>query len=261
MHSALWVAKTGLSAMDKQLSTISNNLANVSTTAFKKDRAVFENLLYQTQRAPGGLSSQNTELPSGLQIGAGVRVTGTQKNFEDGDYNITDRDLDVAIQGAGFFQVLQPDGSMAYTRDGQFQLNSNGELVDSSGLPVQPGITVDPDVVNITIGEDGVVSVTRNGQTDSEQIGTINTVNFINPTGLEFLGSNLYAETNASGAPIEGVPGTDGLGTLSQGMLEASNVNSIEELVNMITTQRAYEMNSKVISAADGMMSFVNQQL
>ncbi|MBM6551135.1 flagellar basal-body rod protein FlgG [Marinomonas ostreistagni] len=261
MHSALWVAQTGLSAMDKQLTTISNNLANVSTTAFKKDRAVFENLLYQTQRAPGGLSSQNNELPSGLQLGAGVRVTGTQKDFEVGDYNVTDRDLDIAIQGAGFFQVLQPDGTIAYTRDGRFQLNSEGQIVDSTGLPLEPEIVIDQDVINITITEDGGVSVRRAGQTDNEQIGEINTVNFINPTGLNFLGSNLYGETNASGAPIEGVPGEDGLGALGQGMLEASNVNSVEELVNLITTQRSYEMNSKVISAADGMLSFVNQQL
>lgn len=261
MHSALWVAKTGLSAMDKQLSTISNNLANVSTTAFKKDRAVFENLMYQQLRAPGGLSSQNTELPSGLQMGAGVRVTGTQKNFESGDYNVTDRQLDVAIQGGGFFQVIQPDGTTAYTRDGQFQLNSQGDLVDSSGLLLDPGITIDSDVVQINIAEDGVVSVLRGGQTDMEEVGALTIANFINPTGLHFMGSNLYGETTASGAPIVGVPGQDGLGYLSQGMLESSNVNSIEELVNMITTQRAYEMNSKVISAADGMLSFVNQQL
>ena len=261
MHSALWVAKTGLSAMDKQLAVISNNLANVSTTAFKKDRAVFENLLYKTLRAPGGLSSQNTELPSGLQLGAGVRVTGTQKNFEEGDYNITDRQLDVAIQGGGFFQVQQPDGTIAYTRDGQFQLNSEGTIVDSTGLVLDPGITVDQDVVEITIGEDGVVSVLRGGATDTEQIGVINIATFINASGLNYLGSNLYQETTASGAPVIGEPGTDGRGYLSQGMLESSNVNSIEELVNMITTQRAYEMNSKVISAADGMLSFVNQQL
>lgn len=261
MHSALWVAKTGLSAMDKQLAVISNNLANVSTTAFKKDRAVFENLLYKTLRAPGGLSSQNTELPSGLQLGAGVRVTGTQKNFEEGDYNITDRQLDVAIQGGGFFQVQQPDGTVAYTRDGQFQLNSEGTIVDSTGLVLDPGITIDQDVVEITIGEDGVVSVLRGGATDTEQVGAINIATFINASGLNYLGSNLYQETTASGAPVVGVPGTDGRGYLSQGMLESSNVNSIEELVNMITTQRAYEMNSKVISAADGMLSFVNQQL
>ncbi|TDR13208.1 flagellar basal-body rod protein FlgG [Marinomonas communis] len=261
MHSALWVAKTGLSAMDKQLAVISNNLANVSTTAFKKDRAVFENLLYKTLRAPGGLSSQNTELPSGLQLGAGVRVTGTQKNFEEGDYNITDRQLDVAIQGGGFFQVQQPDGTIAYTRDGQFQLNSEGTIVDSTGLVLEPGITVDQDVVEITIGEDGVVSVLRAGETETEEVGAINIATFINASGLNYLGSNLYQETTASGAPVVGVPGIDGRGYLSQGMLESSNVNSIEELVNMITTQRAYEMNSKVIAAADGMLSFVNQQL
>jgi flagellar basal-body rod protein FlgG len=190
-----------------------------------------------------------------------VRVTGTQKNFEEGDYNITDRQLDVAIQGGGFFQVQQPDGTVAYTRDGQFQLNSEGTIVDSTGLVLDPGITIDQDVVEITIGEDGTVSVLRGGATDTEQIGAINIATFINASGLNYLGSNLYQETTASGAPVVGVPGTDGRGYLSQGMLESSNVNSIEELVNMITTQRAYEMNSKVISAADGMLSFVNQQL
>ncbi|TPE54925.1 flagellar basal-body rod protein FlgG [Maribrevibacterium harenarium] len=261
MHSALWVAKTGLTAMDKQLSVISNNLANVSTTGFKKDRGVFEDLMYQQLRAPGGLSAQNTELPSGLQIGAGVRVTGTQKVFSEGDYNVTDRQLDVAIQGAGFLQIVRPDGSMAYTRDGQLQLNSQGQIVDSSGQLLEPGITIDSDVVDINIGEDGTVSVLRAGEVDMEQIGSIEIANFINPTGLRFLGGNLYEETNASGAPIVGVPGEDGLGVLAQGMLESSNVNSVEELVNMITTQRAYEMNSKVISTADGMLGFVTQQL
>ncbi|ADZ92579.1 flagellar basal-body rod protein FlgG [Marinomonas mediterranea] len=261
MQTALWTAKTGLTAMDRQLSVISNNLANVSTTGFKKERAVFENLMYQTLKSPGGLSAQNTELPSGLQIGAGVRVTGMQKNFEEGDYNVTDRNLDVAIQGAGFFQITRSDGTTAYTRDGSFQLNSEGQMVDSSGNLLDPQISFDSDVVDITIGDDGTVSVLRAGETDQEEIGSITIANFINPAGLYFLGGNLYEETSASGAPIVGVPGEEGLGELGQGMLEASNVNSVEELVNMITTQRAYEMNSKVISTADGMLGFVTQQL
>ncbi|SBS28073.1 Flagellar basal-body rod protein FlgG [Marinomonas spartinae] len=261
MNSALWVSKTGLTAMDKQLNVISNNLANVSTTAFKKDRAVFEDLMYKTERAPGGLSAQNAELPSGLQLGTGVKVDATQKDFSNGDFNVTGRKLDVAIQGNGFFQVLQPDGTMAYTRDGSFQLSSTGQLVTSNGLVVQPPIQIDPDVTSINIAKDGVVSVQKKGVTDMQQVGVINLAGFVNPTGLDAIGGNLYTETNASGPPIVGAPGTDALGSLGQGMLEASNVNSIEELVNMITTQRAYEMNSKVISSADGMMSFAIQQL
>lgn len=261
MNSALWVSQTGLSAMDKQLNVVANNLANVSTTAFKKDRAVFEDLMYKTVRAPGGLSAQNTELPSGLQLGTGVNVGATQKDFSDGDYNVTDRELDVAIQGKGFLQVLKPDGTMAYTRNGSLQLNSSGQLVNSTGLLIQPPIKIDPGAVEIDISQDGIVSIKKNGDTDLQQVGAINLAGFINPTGLESLGQNLFAETSASGAPIVGAPGADSLGYLGQGMLEASNVNSIEELVNMITTQRAYEMNSKVIASADGMMSFAIQQL
>ncbi|MDP5057257.1 MAG: flagellar basal-body rod protein FlgG [Marinomonas hwangdonensis] len=261
MNSALWVSKTGLSAMDKQLNVVANNLANVSTTAFKKDRAVFEDLMYKSIRAPGGLSAQNAELPSGLQLGTGVKVGATQKDFSNGDYNMTDRQLDIAIQGKGFLQVLQPDGTIAYTRDGSLQLNNQGQLVTSGGLVVVPGIQIDQDAIEIMIAEDGVVSVRRNGAADAQQVGAINIAGFVNPTGLNAAGQNLFTETNASGPPIVGVPGTDSLGTIAQNMLEASNVNSIEELVNMITTQRAYEMNSKVISSADGMMSFAIQQL
>ncbi|MBJ7539799.1 flagellar basal-body rod protein FlgG [Marinomonas transparens] len=261
MNSALWVSKTGLSAMDKQLNVVANNLANVSTTAFKKDRAVFEDLMYKTVRAPGGLSAQNAELPSGLQLGTGVKVGATQKDFSDGDYNVTDRQLDVAIQGKGFLQVQQPDGTIAYTRNGSLQLNSEGQLVTASGLLVQPGIDIDQGAIDIIISQDGIVSVRTQGDADAQEVGTINLAGFINPTGLSSLGQNVFAETNASGPPIVGAPGTDSLGTIAQGMLEASNVNSIEELVNMITTQRAYEMNSKVIASADGMMSFAIQQL
>ncbi|TYL47139.1 flagellar basal-body rod protein FlgG [Marinomonas sp. IMCC 4694] len=261
MNSALWVSKTGLSAMDKQLNVVANNLANVSTTAFKKDRAVFEDLMYKAVRAPGGLSAQNAELPSGLQLGTGVKVGATQKDFSNGDYNMTDRQLDIAIQGKGFLQVLQPDGTIAYTRDGSLQLNSQGQIVTSGGLVVEPGIQIDRDAVDILISEDGVVSVRKTSDADAQQVGTINIAGFINPTGLNAAGQNLYTETNASGPPLVGVPGTDSLGRIAQGMLEASNVNSIEELVNMITTQRAYEMNSKVIASADGMMSFAIQQL
>jgi len=188
-------------------------------------------------------------------------VDATQKDFSNGDFNVTGRKLDVAIQGSGFLQVLQPDGTMAYTRDGSLQLSSTGQLVTANGLVVQPPIQIDPDVTSINIAKDGVVSVQKKGVTDMQQVGVINLAGFVNPTGLDAIGGNLYTETNASGPPIVGAPGTDALGSLGQGMLEASNVNSIEELVNMITTQRAYEMNSKVISSADGMMSFAIQQL
>jgi len=261
MNSALWVSKTGLSGMDKQLNVIANNLANVSTTAFKKDRAVFEDLMYKTVRAPGGLSAQNAELPSGLQLGTGVKVGATQKDFSNGDYNITDRQLDIAVQGKGFLQVLQPDGTIGYTRNGSLQLNSEGQITTPGGLTIEPVIDIDPNAIEIIIAEDGVVSVRMSGEADSQEVGAINIAGFINPAGLSSEGQNIFTETNASGPPLVGVPGTDSLGTISQGMLEASNVNSIEELVNMITTQRAYEMNSKVISAADGMMSFAIQQL
>jgi flagellar basal-body rod protein FlgG len=261
MHPALWVSKTGLSAMDKQLSVISNNLANVSTTGFKKDRAVFEDLLYHTVQQPGGLQSQNTQLPSGLQMGAGVRVSATQKNFAEGDYNVTDRDLDVAIQGQGFFQILMPDGNMGYTRDGQFQLNSEGSLVTSSGFLVEPQINIPQDAASVTIGDDGTVSIMRQGSADNEGVGQLTLAGFINAEGLSSIGQNLFVETAASGAPIIDVPGTSALGNVRQNMVETSNVNAVEELVNLITAQRGYEMNSKVVSAADGMMSFVIQQL
>ncbi|EAQ66418.1 Flagella basal body rod protein [Marinomonas sp. MED121] len=261
MHPALWVSKTGLSAMDKQLSVISNNLANVSTTGFKKDRAVFEDLLYHTVQQPGGLQSQNTQLPSGLQMGAGVRVSATQKDFSEGDYNVTDRDLDVAIQGQGFFQILMPDGNMGYTRDGQFQLNSEGDLVTSSGFLVEPQVTIPQDAMSVTIGDDGTVSIVRQGASESEGVGQLSLAGFINPEGLSSIGQNLFVETSASGAPIIDVPGTSALGNVRQNMVETSNVNSVEELVSLITAQRGYEMNSKVVSAADGMMSFVIQQL
>lgn len=261
MHPALWVSKTGLSAMDKQLSVISNNLANVSTVGFKKDRAVFEDLLYHTVEQPGGLQSQNNQLPSGLQLGAGVRVSATQKSFMQGDYNITDRDLDVAIQGQGFFQILLPEGNIGYTRDGQFQLNAEGDIVTSTGYLLEPQINIPNDATSVNVSTDGVVSIIRQGEVDTEQVGQITLAGFINPEGLSSMGQNLFLETGASGAPIVDLPGTSALGKVQSNMLEASNVNSVEELVNLITAQRGYEMNSKVVSAADGMMGFVIQQL
>ncbi len=261
MHGALFVAKTGLSAQDTSLKVISNNLANVSTVGFKKDRAVFEDLMYQIQRQPGAQTAEESQLPSGLQLGSGVRVVGTQKLFQEGEMLSTNEAFDVAILGRGFFEVALPNGDAAYSRHGQFQLNANNELVTAEGFLIQPAITLPAEVQNMTIGVDGIVSVTVAGSTTSTQIGQLQLTDFVNPQGLEALGKNLFAETAASGAPLISNPGEGGTGVLQQGMLEGSNVNAVEELVNMITTQRAYEVNSKVISTADQMLSFVTQNL
>lgn len=261
MHSALYVAQTGLSAQDKRLNTISNNLSNVSTNAFKRDRVAFEDLLYQIERQPGASSTQDTELPSGLQMGTGVRTVSTQKTFTQGSLETTGQALDVAINGRGFFEIQMPDGSTAYTRDGQFQRNANGELVNSSGMLVSPGITIPENAETITIGEDGVVTASVAGEPEAQNVGNLSLVDFVNPSGLQSLGGNLYAETVASGNPQQGTPGQDGMGSLVQQSLENSNVDVVEELVDMISTQRAYEMNSRVISTADQMLQFITQNL
>ncbi|WP_086932534.1 flagellar basal-body rod protein FlgG [Agarilytica rhodophyticola] len=261
MHAALYVSKTGLAAQDTQLTTISNNLANASTVGFKRDRAVFEDLLYQIQRQPGGLNTEETQLPSGLQLGTGVRVVGTQKEFTSGSLQITGQILDVAIDGRGFFQIQQPDGNIAYTRNGQFHLNGEGQVVNASGLLLDPNITVPDNVENITIGTDGLVSAFIAGQPAAAVLGNIQVTDFVNPAGLQAIGGNLFLETAASGDPLTGTPGENGLGETKQGMLENSNVDIVEEMVNMITTQRAYEMNSKVVSTADQMLQFLSQNL
>ena len=261
MHAALYVSKTGLSAQDTRLAAISNNLANVATTGFKKDRVVFEDLLYQIQRQPGANSTQNTELPSGMQIGTGVRVTASQKLFNQGALQTTGEALDIGINGRGFFEIVMPDGTSAYTRDGQFMINANGEMVTPQGHLLNPGLTIPQDAQTVTIGDDGVVSVKLAGQPDAVNIGNLNLVDFINPSGLQALGGNLFAETVSSGNPQQSAPGQNGMGKLVQGSLESSNVEVVEELVDMITTQRAYEMNSKVISTADQMLQFVTQNL
>lgn len=261
MLPALWVSKTGLSAQDMNLTTISNNLANVATTGFKRDRAEFEDLLYQIRRQPGGQSSQDSQLPSGLQLGTGVRVVGTQKIHTAGSLQTTEQPLDMAVNGRGFFQILQPDGTVSYTRDGSFHLNSDGQIVTSQGFALEPAIVLPAEVRTFTVGEDGTVSVTTAGNPQPQIIGNIQLADFVNPAGLEAIGNNLFLETGASGAPQVGNPGLNGLGTTLQNTLENSNVSVVEELVNMITTQRAYEMNSKVISSADQMLSFVTQNL
>lgn len=261
MNQALWVAKTGLDAQQTRLAVISNNLANVSTHGFKQSRAVFEDLLYQSVRQVGGQTSQDTRLPSGLYLGTGTRVVATEKLHTQGSIETTENALDVAIDGKGYFPILLPDGTEAYTRDGGFKVSDQGQLVTASGYTLQPGITIPADVQSITIGQDGVVSVSLPGQPTPVSIGNIQIANFINPTGLQPIGENLFLESAASGAAQAGTPGLTGLGRLRQGALEGSNVNIVEEMVGMIETQRAYEMNSRLISTADGMMQYLNNNI
>lgn len=261
MDSALWIAKTGVDAQQTRLSVITNNLANANTTGFKRARAVFQDLLYQNVRQVGAQSSQNTQLPSGLSLGTGVQSVSTEKLFTQGNLTKTDNNLDVAIQGRGFLQVLMPDGTLAYTRDGSFKLDNQGQLVTAAGYTMQPAITIPSNAQSVTIGTDGVVSVTTPGTTAPTQVGNIQLADFVNPAGLQPIGQNLYTESAASGSPQAGTPGLNGLGTLSQGFLESSNVNVVQELVDMIETQRAYEMNSKAISTADSMLQYVSQRL
>ncbi|MFH0934774.1 MAG: flagellar basal-body rod protein FlgG [Pseudomonadota bacterium] len=259
MIRSLWISKTGLEAQQTQMDVISNNLANVSTTGFKRSRAVFEDLLYQNLRQPGAQSSQQSQIPSGLQIGTGVRPIATERIHTQGNLQQTNNQMDIAIQGAGFFQVLLPDGSSAYTRDGSFQTDSQGQIVTANGYVVQPAVTIPANATSVTIGMDGVVSVTQPGVAAAVQVGSLQLSTFINPAGLESMGQNLYLETASSGTPGTNVPGTNGTGSLSQGYVETSNVNVVEELVNMIQTQRAYEINSKAISTSDQMLQRLSQ--
>ena len=259
MIRSLWIARTGLDAQQTQMDVIANNLANVSTNGFKRSRAVFEDLLYQTMRQPGAQSSQQTQLPSGLQVGTGVRPVATERIFTQGNLQQTSNDKDVAVQGAGFFQVLLPDGATAYTRDGSFQVDNQGQLVTSSGFVIQPAITIPANAQSVTIGRDGTVSVTQPGVTTPVQVGSLQLATFINNAGLESRGENLFVETAASGSPNTNTPGTNGAGLLNQGYVETSNVNVAEELVIMIATQRAYEINSKAIATSDQMLQKLTQ--
>ena len=261
MNGALWTAKTGLDAQQTRMQVISNNLANTNTTGFKRDRAVFQDLLYQTVRQPGAQSSQDTQLPSGLSTGTGVRVVSTEKLFSQGNLSQTEDPLDLAIQGRGFFEVLTPDGTLAYTRDGSFQVDSQGQMVTATGYALQPGITIPESSSGVTIGQDGTVTVTLAGNAAPTQVGVIGLTDFINPAGLQSKGGNLYQETASSGAPTQGTAGIGGLGTLIQGAVETSNVNVVEELVSMIETQRAYEISSKAISTTDGMLQYINNNM
>ncbi|MEO7775723.1 MAG: flagellar basal-body rod protein FlgG [Steroidobacteraceae bacterium] len=261
MNSALWAAKTGLDAQQTRMTVVSHNLANVNTNGFKKDRAVFEDLLYQNVRQVGASTSQDTSMPTGLSLGTGVRVVATEKNYTQGSLTQTGNALDVAVNGRGFFQVLRPDGTFGYTRDGAFKVTAEGEMVTSSGYKLQPGITIPSGALSVTIGNDGIVSVLQSGQAAPTQVGTIQLTDFVNPAGLQPVGENMVLESAASGPAQTSTPGLNGLGTVQQGALESSNVNVVEELVNMIETQRAYEMNSKAISTTDQMLQYVSQNL
>jgi flagellar basal-body rod protein FlgG len=259
MIRSLWISKTGLDAQQTQMDVIANNLANVSTNGFKRTRAVFEDLLYQNIRQPGAQSSQQTQLPSGLQLGTGVRSVATERNFSQGNLQETGNSKDIAIQGEGFFQVLLPDGATAYTRDGSFQVDNQGQLVTASGFAIQPTITIPADATSVTVGRDGTVSITQAGDATTTEVGALQLASFINPAGLMAKGENLYVETSASGNANTNTPGTNGSGTLAQGFVETSNVNVVEELVNMIQTQRAYEINSKSITTSDQMLQKLAQ--
>lgn len=259
MIRSLWISKTGLDAQQTQMDVISNNLANVSTNGFKRQRAVFQDLMYQTLRQPGAQSSQQTRLPSGLQMGTGVRPVATERMFTQGGVNFTGNAKDMAINGDGFFQITMPDGRIAYTRDGAFQTDNQGQLVTAGGYLLEPAITVPIDAKEMTITRDGIVTVTMPDTVDDIEIGRIQLATFINPAGLESRGENLFYETASSGAPTVAAPTENGMGTVMQKYVETSNVNVVEELVSMIQTQRAYEINSKSITTSDQMLAKLSQ--
>lgn len=259
MINSLWISKTGMQAQQTQLDVISNNMANVSTNGFKRANAVFEDLMYQNLRQVGAAADEQNQLPTGLQLGLGVRTVATSRQFTQGSLQQSGNQLDIAVNGTGFLQVALPDGTTGYTRDGSLQVDAQGRLVTSGGLPIAGDITVPAEAQNVSISADGIVSAKLPGNPDPQQIGNIELAGFINPAGLEPLGQNMYAETVASGAPNNGAPGTAGLGKLMQGYVETSNVNVVQELVTMIQTQRAYEMNSKAIQTSDQMLQRLSQ--
>ncbi|MCL7929298.1 flagellar basal-body rod protein FlgG [Halomonas llamarensis] len=259
MIKSLWTAKTGLEAQQTKLDVISNNLANVSTNGFKRSRPVFEDLLYQNMRQPGAQNNIQDRLPSGMQVGTGVRSVATERLHTQGGLEQTENSRDLAINGKGFFQVLMPDGTTAYTRDGSFQLNENGQMVTANGYPLEPAVFIPENALSVNIGEDGIVSVREPGNPVDNEIGQVNLASFINPTGLESIGGNLYLETGSSGAPNQNIPGQNGIGSLFQGYVETSNVSVVEEMVSMIQTQRAYEINSKAITTSDEMLARLSQ--
>ena len=259
MSRALYTAATGMQAQQQNLDNIANNLANASTVGFKRARLEFQDLLYQNLRTPGAAANSSTALPVGLQIGLGTRAISSERIFLQGDFRQTENPLDMVIEGNGFFQVRLASGDMAYTRAGSFHMNAEGQMVTATGEPLEPAITIPREATSITIGTDGTVSVTIPGQTNAQNVGQIQLASFANPAGLESLGRNLFRETAASGQATVGSPDANGLGRINQGFIEGSNVNVVEELVSMISAQRAYETNSKVISAADRMLGTINQ--
>jgi len=259
MIRSLWIAKTGMEGQQTKLDAISNNLANVGTNGYKRAGVVFEDLMYQNLRPAGSATSEQSQLPTGLQVGLGVRVAATSRNFSQGSLQQTGNNLDVAIKGQGFFQLQMPDGTTGYTRDGAFQVDANGALVTAAGYQVQPGITVPANALSVAIAADGTVSASIPGQAAPQTLGQLQTAAFINPAGLEPRGGNIYGETAASGTPNAGAPNSGGLGALQQGFVEGSNVNVVEELVSMIATQRAYELNSKAIQTSDQMLQRLGQ--
>ncbi|MFM6852938.1 MAG: flagellar basal-body rod protein FlgG [Sphingopyxis sp.] len=260
-YAPLQVARTGLDAQSSRMRVIANNLANVNTTGFKRDRAEFQTLAYQQMTAAGASSSGENRYAVGLNLGTGVSITGTARIMAAGALDTTDNPLDLAIEGDGFFQITRPDGSVGYTRAGNFHLSAEGKMVTSDGNPIQPEIQIPDGAQGVTIGADGTVSATMAGQSDATEVGKIEIARFVNPAGLQSLGDNLYSETAASGSAQTGAAGAEGRGTIHQGALEASNVNIVQELVDMIETQRAYEVNSKMISSTDEMLRNANQQL
>lgn len=259
MIKSLWTAKTGLEAQQVKMDVVANNLANVSTNGFKASRAVFEDLLYQNMRQPGASASPQGNLPSGMQVGVGVRPVATERLHTQGNLQQTDNSRDLAIEGRGFFQVLMPDGNFAFTRDGSFQVDQFGQMVTAGGYPLEPAITVPENALSVSISKDGIVSITQPGNNQSQEIGQLTLSSFVNPAGLQSMGENLYQETTASGPRNEGLPGLNGLGRLSQGYVETSNVNVVEEMVSMIQTQRAYEINSKAVQTSDEMLARLSQ--
>jgi flagellar basal-body rod protein FlgG len=261
MNLALWAAKTGLDAQNTQMAVIANNLANTNTTGFKSDRAAFQDLMYQNVKQVGAQSTQNTQYSTGLTLGTGVRIAATEKNYLQGSVLQTGGNLDMSISGLGFFQITMPDGTLSYSRDGSFSMDSQGNVVTASGYPVSPAITIPINAQSVTVGTDGTVSVTVAGSTKPTSVGQIQLASFINVQGLQPTGNNLLVESAASGAPQVGTPGTTGLGSLQQGSLETSNVNTVTELVNMIQCQRAYEMNSKAITTTDQMLQYLTQNI
>ncbi|MEG3638546.1 flagellar basal-body rod protein FlgG [Magnetococcus sp. PR-3] len=258
MIRALWTSATGMQAQQTNIDVIANNLANTNTAGFKRSRADFQDLLYQNMRAAGAATSQSgNQVPVGIQLGHGVRTVSVSKMFTQGDYVQTGNELDMAIEGKGFFQIQMPDGSTAYSRDGTFKLDNSGQIVTADGYVLDPGLTLPQNATNVAVGPDGTVAVKTPDQADLTEVGQIQLAQFINPAGLNAIGRNLYTESGASGAPVVGTAGEDGLGTVQQQYLELSNVNMVEEMVNMIASQRAYEINSKTVQTADDMLGKV----